>query len=446
MTSLAALPKHDSARPGDPSRSSPGPSGRGGIDPGDSKAPEPAWTGPGFGEFVGIVALMMAVTAISIDNLLPAFPALESHFGIADPNRLQLLIYVYMIGFGVAQIVYGPLSDTYGRRPVLLGSLAVYVAGCGLAMVAPSFEWLLAARIVQGIGAAGGRVLSTAIVRDRFSGREMASVMSLVMMVFLIVPMIAPAIGAAMLLLGSWHYVFVSMLALAGILVLWFSMRMPETLHPQYRRPFSLTAIGQAVRITLRTRVAVGYATALGLLTGCIMGYVGSAQQVFDTGLYHLGALFPLAFGIVAGAMGAATLVNARIVRRLGMRTLSHAGLSLFVAVGLVQVGLGLAYQGKPPLGLFLAVLACNQFLISFAMPNFNALALQPLGEIAGTASSFLGSYTTILGALGGYLIGRAFDGSVLPIGIGYATLGALALVVVAWTERGRLFRGGIAG
>ncbi|MBX9933643.1 MAG: multidrug effflux MFS transporter [Methylobacterium sp.] len=388
----------------------------------------------------------MAVTAMSIDNLLPAFPAMQAHFGVTDPNRLQLLVYIYMIGFGVAQIGYGPLSDTYGRRPVLIASLAIYTAGCGLAMIAPSFEWLLAARVVQGIGAAGGRVLSTAIVRDRFAGREMASVMSLIMMVFLIVPMIAPAIGGFMLLLGSWHYVFVSMLALAGILVIWFSWRMPETLHPQYRRPFSLKAVAQAVRITLNTRVAVGYATALGLLTGCIMGYVGSAQQVFDTGLYHLGALFPLAFGLVAGAMGAATLINSRIVRRLGMRTLSHAGLSLFVLVGLAQVVLGLAYQGKPPLALFLLALSCNQFLISFAMPNFNALALQPLGEIAGTASSFLGFYTTILGAFCGFLIGHAFDGSVLPIGIGYAGLGALALAVVAWTERGRLFRGGVAG
>jgi DHA1 family bicyclomycin/chloramphenicol resistance-like MFS transporter len=389
---------------------------------------------------------MMAVTAMSIDNLLPAFPVLQAHFGIADPNRLQLLVYVYMIGFGVAQIGYGPLSDTYGRRRVLLAGLAIYAVGCALAMIAPSFEWLVIARIVQGVGAAAGRVLATAIVRDRFSGREMASVMSLVMMVFLIVPMVAPTIGGVVLLFGSWHYVFLSMLGLAGILALWFGVRMPETLHPEYRRPLSISTITGAIRTTLRNRVAVGYATALGLLTGCIMGYVGSAQQVFDTGLYHLGAWFPLAFGLVAGAMGAATLVNARIVGRLGMRPVSHVGLCFFVGVAIVQVGIGLAYRGHPPLGLFLAVLALNQFMISFAMPNFNALALQPLGAIAGTASSFLGFYTTILGAFCGFLVGHAFDGSVVPIGLGYAGLGGLALVVVAWTERGRLFRGGVAG
>jgi MFS transporter, DHA1 family, multidrug resistance protein len=408
------------------------------------RAPRP-WSGPGFAEFVAIVALMMAVTAISIDNLLPAFPAIEARFAVPDPNRLQLLVYVYMIGFGLAQIVYGPVSDSLGRRPVLLASLAIYVVGCGLAMLAPSFGWLLAARVIQGVGAAGGRVLSVAIVRDRFAGREMASVMSLTMMVFLIVPMIAPAIGGMMLALGSWVYVFVSMLILAFWLVLWFSLRMPETLHPEYRRPLSPAATWEAVRTTLRTRVAVGYATALGLMTGCIMGYVGSAQQVFDTGLYHLGPLFPLAFGLVAGAMGAATLINARVVRRLGMRALSHAGVAAFTAVGLVQVGVGLAYHGHPPLPLFLTILALNQFLISFAMPNFNALALEPLGAIAGTASSFLGFYTTILGACCGFLIGQSFDGTVVPVGIGYAGLGGMALLVVVWTERGRLFRGGVA-
>ena len=406
----------------------------------------PPWAGPGFAEFVGIVALMMAVTAMSIDNLLPAFPLIQQRFAVQDANSLQLLVYVYMIGFGLAQIVYGPVSDALGRRRVLLASLAIYAAGCVLAMVAPSFEWLLASRIIQGIGAAGGRVLSTAIVRDRFSGREMASVMSLIMMVFLIIPMLGPAIGATMLLLGSWIYVFVSMLALGGVLALWFAARMPETLHPEHRRPLSLRATMQALGTVLRTRVAIGYATGLGLMTGCIMGYVGSAQQVFDTGLYRLGALFPVAFGLVAGAMGAATLVNSRLVRRLGMRTLSHAGLTAFTAVGLVQVGIGLAYRGQPPIGLFLGVLALNQFLISFVMPNFNALALQPLGAIAGTASSFLGFYTTMLGAFCGWLIGRAFDGTVMPVTIGYAGLGALSLVVVAWTERGRLYRAGISG
>ena len=396
---------------------------------------------PGFGEFVGIVALMMGVTAISVDNLLPAFPAIGAQFGVEDTNRLQLIVYVYMLGFSFGQILYGPLSDSLGRRKTLLASLAIYIAATVLAMFSPSFGALLAARILQGVGAAGGRVLSLAIVRDRFSGRAMASVMSFVTMVFLIVPMIAPAIGQVTLLLGSWVFVFLSMLALAGTLVVWFSARMPETLHPEYRRPLSIAAILAAIRITLSSREAVGYATALGLMIGCILGYVGSAEQVFDTGLYKLGAWFPAAFAIVAAAMGASTLINARLVERLGMRWLSHAGTTAFVVVALIQVGVGLAFQGHPPLWLFIAVLCANQFLLSFAMPNFQALAMQPLGEVAGTASSFLGFYTTLIGALCGSLVGQAFDGTTLPLAVGYASLSAAALAVVAWTERGRLFR-----
>ncbi|GEP08192.1 Bcr/CflA family drug resistance efflux transporter [Methylobacterium gnaphalii] len=401
---------------------------------------------PGFREFVGIVALMMAVTAISIDNLLPAFPIIGEQFSIADPNRLQLLIYIYMLGFGAGQILYGPLSDSLGRRTTLLASLAIYLGATVIAMFSPSFGWLLAARFAQGIGAAGGRVLSLAIVRDRYAGRAMARVMSLTMMVFLIVPMLAPAAGQGMLLFGSWIWVFVSMLVLGGVLAVWFSVRMPETLHPDRRRPLSLGAMAGALRLTVTTRATIGYGTALGLMVGCIMGYVGSAQQLFDSGLYHLGGWFPLAFAVVAGAMGASTLVNSRLVERLGMRWLSHVGLIAFLAVALVQVVIGLAWHGQPPLWLFLAVLCLNQFLISFTMPNFQALAMQPMGEVAGTASSFLGFYTTLLGAAFGAMIGQSFDGSVIPVAAGYAGLSALALLVVFWTERGRLFRAGGTG
>ncbi|WP_183503621.1 multidrug effflux MFS transporter [Methylobacterium brachythecii] len=386
---------------------------------------------------------MMAVTAMSIDNLLPAFPVIQERFSVPDPNHLQMLIYVYMVGFGVGQILYGPLSDSLGRRKTLLASLVIYLAATAIAMFSPSFGWLLAARFIQGTGAAGGRVLSLAIVRDRYAGRAMARVMSLIMMVFLITPMLAPAVGQTMLLLGSWIWVFVSMLALGGILTVWFTLRMPETLHPEYRRPLSLGAMAQALRLTVTSRATIGYGTALGLMVGCIMGYVGSAQQVFDTGLYHLGGWFPLAFAVVAGAMGTSTLINSRLVERLGMHWLSHAGLIAFLGVAMAQVVIGFAWQGHPPLWLFLVMLCANQFLISFTMPNFQALSMQPVGEVAGTASSFLGFYTTLLGAAFGALIGQSFDGTVMPVAVGYAGLSALALIVVAWTERGHLFRAG---
>jgi MFS transporter, DHA1 family, multidrug resistance protein len=243
-------------------------------------APAPALS---FAEFVALIALMMGVTAFAIDNLLPAFDVLGAVFRVDDPNRLQLLVYGYMIAFAVAQIGYGPLSDMLGRRPVLLVGLAIFTIGSLLALVAPSFEVLLLARVIQGIGTAAARVLAVSIVRDRYSGREMARVMSLTMMVFLIVPVFAPTIGTALLLAGGWRAIFASMLALAVGLAVWFGLRMPETLHPEYRFPLSFARIGQAVRLTVSTRISLGYATAVGLMMGCLMGYIGSAQQILET-------------------------------------------------------------------------------------------------------------------------------------------------------------------
>lgn len=396
---------------------------------------------PPFREFVAIIALMMGLTALSIDNLLPAFPPIQEAFAIADPNALQMLVYVYMFGFGVMQLVYGPISDVVGRRPTLMIGLSIYAVGCVLAAFAPSFEILLIARVIQGMGVAAGRVLAVAIVRDCYSGREMARVMSLTFAVFIIVPVFAPAVGSATLLLGDWHLIFISMLALTLVLVVWFRLRMPETLHPEYRFPFSAGRILEGVRLTATSRAAFGYSTAVGLMFGCLMAYVGSAQQIFETEVYGLGPYFPIAFGAIAAVMGVAAIVNSQLVRRLGMRRLSHTGVLGFLGISLLQLAAAAFYEGRPPLLLFAAILSANQFLASITFPNFNAMAMEPLGAVAGTASSFIGFYTTIMGALLGLVIGQAFDGTVLPLALGYVALSALTVLIVLWTEKGRLFR-----
>jgi DHA1 family bicyclomycin/chloramphenicol resistance-like MFS transporter len=231
------------------------------------------------------------------------------------------------------------------------------------------------------------------------------------------------------------------MLALGLLVAVWFYVRMPETLHPEHRMPLSASRILGGIRLTLTTRVAIGYATAVGLIFGTLMGYVGSAQQIFETEVYGLGPWFPLAFGSIAAVMGVAAILNAHLVRRYGMRRLAHGSLLAFCVVSLLQVTVALAYGGRPPLVLFGMILASNQFLASLAFPNFNAMAMDPLGAVAGTASSFMGFYTTLGAALLGLVIGQAFDGTVLPLGIGYAVLSALAVGVVLWTERGRLFQ-----
>ncbi|HEX2552696.1 MAG TPA: multidrug effflux MFS transporter [Microvirga sp.] len=396
---------------------------------------------PRFAEFVALVALMMAVTAVAIDIMLPAFPAIQAHYGVAETNELQLLVYVYMIGFALMQLVYGPVSDIVGRRPALLVGMGLFAVGCVLSLLAPSFSVLMVARLIQGMGAAAGRVLAIAIVRDCFAGREMARVMSITFAVFIIVPVFAPAMGSLLLLFGSWHLVFATMLISAVILVAWFWLRMPETLHPEYRFPFSAARIAEGVRLTLASRAAMGYSTGVAALFGAIIGYVGSSQQIFETEVYALGPLFPVAFGIIAGVMGVASVVNAALVRRLGMRRLSHASTLGFVAVGALQWAAAAFYDGRPPLAVFGLGLAASHFLAAIAMSNFNAMAMEPLGAVAGTASSVLGFYTTLAGALLGLLIGQAFDATVLPLTFGYFALGAVCLVAVLWAEGGVLFR-----
>jgi DHA1 family bicyclomycin/chloramphenicol resistance-like MFS transporter len=397
-------------------------------------------SGPKFPEFVALVALMIGVAAFSVDNLLPAFDPIRAAFRVSNPNDAQLLIYSYMGSFAVAQAVHGTVSDIVGRRPVLMAGLAIFAAGSLLAIAAQSFEILLAARVIQGIGTAAARVLATAIVRDLYAGRDMARVMSLVMMVFLTVPVIAPAVGSGLLLLGGWQAIFVSMLLLALLLAVWFGIRMPETLHPEYRLPFSAARIGGALRLTVTTRTSIGYATAIGLLFGPLMAYIGSAQQILETTVYGLGPAFTLYFGLIAGVQAVASLVNARLVGRFGMRRLSHAALCGYVLVSLIHLGLAIQFDGRPPLTVFMTLLAVVFFLFSFTIANFNAMAMLPLGAVAGTASSFIGAYTTLLGSLGGLFFARAFDGTVTPMLAGFSVLGGLTLATVLWAERGRLF------
>lgn len=396
---------------------------------------------PAFGEFVVLIAIMFGLTAFSIDNLLPAFVPIGESFRLSDANELQLLITSYMIGFGVMQLVYGPVSDAVGRRPMIMTGIAVYIAGCIAAIAAPNYEWLLAARVLQGLGAASIRVLGIAIVRDCFEGREMARFMSLSMMVFLIVPTVAPAIGSLILKVGDWHLIFVAMLALAVIVAAWFGLRMPETLHPSYRVSLSPVSLGRSIRRTLTSRIGMGYATGVGLMMGCILTYVGTAQQVFETQIYALGPLFPLVFGAVAIVMAVASFVNAVLVRRLGMRLLSHGGMFVFAAMAGLMLAVALLYDGHPPLALFLLPLCGMLFVFSVVTPNFNTMSLEPLGAIAGTASSVMGFYSTLLGVALSYAIGQMFDGTMTPIAAGYLSLGLLTIAVTFWTERGRLFR-----
>lgn len=395
----------------------------------------------GFPEFVALVALMMALTALSIDIMLVALPDIAATYALSDPNDRQLVITAYLLGFAAGQPVCGPLSDRFGRKPVLAGGIAVFSVGAVGALMAPDFAGLLWARALMGLGAAAPRIMAVSIVRDRFAGRGMARVMSFVMMIFIIIPIVAPSLGALILLGGDWHWIFAALLGVGLLLLGWSAVRLPETLPRDKRRPLSVSSVAGAARIVVTTRQTVGYTLAMGFMFGCLMTYIGSAQQVFMDAYDVSAEAFPLLFALVASVMAAASLTNARLVERIGMRRVSHAAVLGFVAAGLVLAAFG--FPEHPPLAVLVGFLMVCFFCFGLIAPNFNALAMEPLGAIAGMGSSLTGFYGTAGGAVFGWLAGQAYDGTVRPMTLAFASFGLLALVCVLATERGRLFQAG---
>jgi DHA1 family bicyclomycin/chloramphenicol resistance-like MFS transporter len=398
---------------------------------------------PAFPVFVAMMASLMALTALSIDIMLPAFPQIGAEFGLADPNAPQLVVTLYFIGFAVGQLFMGPLSDRFGRKAVLLAGLGVYAAASVVCLLSGSFAVLLAARFVQGAANASPRVISVAVVRDIYGGRRMAEVMSFVMMIFIIVPVIAPLIGAGILLAGGWHLIFLFLLAVSIAVFAWMALFLPETRPPEAREPLSVAWLVAAFTEVVRTRQTLGYTLATGAIFGGMMGYINSSQQIF-TDVYDEGALFPVFFGLTAVSLAFAALLNSQMVGRFGMRRMSHAALVGYTAIGFLHAGIAWIW-GPPPLALFIGLISITLFCFGLMMPNFNSIAMEPMGRIAGTASSFVGAVTTAVAVVLGLLVGQSFDGTVMPLLLGYAVFGLAALAIVFVVERGRLFGQGAA-
>ncbi|AMJ62228.1 MFS transporter [Bosea sp. PAMC 26642] len=391
-----------------------------------------------FHAFVTMMAALMATNALAIDAMLPALPEIGQTLGIAEPNDRQWIITAYLLGFGVSQIVYGTLSDRFGRRPVLLFGLAVYVAASIAASLSSSFEAMMLARVLQGVGAAATRVLAVSIVRDCYSGRDMARVMSLAMIVFLAVPILAPSIGQAILWVAPWRWIFGVLTIFGASVMLWAALKLPETLREEDRKPIAFDSVFAAFRTTLTTRIAVGYMLAMAFVLGGLFGFINSAQQVF-VDVFAAPELFTIIFALIAGFMAMASLLNSRIVGRLGMRRVSHAALLGYIALTGTHALVALA--GHETLWSFAAFQGGAMFCFGLMAPNFGALAMDPLGHVAGTASSVQGFVTTVGGALLGFYIGQHFDGTVVPLTLGFSLCGLVALAIVLVAEKGRLFR-----
>jgi MFS transporter, DHA1 family, multidrug resistance protein len=391
----------------------------------------------GFLEFVVLAAATMSTQAIAIDAMLPAFPIIVQALHVADPNHGQWIVTAYMTGLGAGQLFWGLISDRFGRRPILLGGLTLYVIAALVCSFTGSFHALLAWRFVHGLAAACVTV-TRSVVRDLYSGRQMARVMSLTFVVFLTVPILAPSLGQLILLVAPWRYIFVVFAAFAAIVATWGFLRLPETLHPEYRLTLTRKHIVGAAKLVLGTRASICYTLAMMVMFGTIMAYVGMVQQIFSE-VFHRPNLMPSMFALCAIFMGMAAYLNSRIVERLGMRLISHTALLAFIAVTGLHVVV--AALGWEKIWTFVVLQAVTMACFSLAVSNFGAMAMEPMGSVAGIAASLQGFISTFSGALVGAFIGKQFNGTTMPLAAGAMCCGIASLGFVLLAERGRLFR-----
>jgi len=391
----------------------------------------------GFLEFVVLAAATMSTQAIAIDAMLPAFPIIVQELHVADANHGQWIVTAYMTGLGMGQLFWGVMSDRFGRRPILIGGLTLYVIAALLCSLTGSFHGLLAWRFVHGLAAASVTV-TRSVVRDLYSGRQMARVMSLTFVVFLMVPILAPSLGQLVLLMAPWRYIFVVFAAFAALVTTWGFLRLPETLHPEYRLTLTAKHIVGAVKLVLGNRTSIGYTLAMMVMFGTIMAYVGMVQQIFSD-VFHRPALMPSMFALCAIFMGMAAYLNSRIVERLGMRLISHTALLAFIAASGLHVFI--AALGWEHIWTFVLLQAVTMAAFSLSVSNFGAMAMEPVGSVAGIAASLQGFISTFSGALIGAFIGRQFNGTTVPLAAGGMCCGFASLGFVLLAEKGRLFR-----
>ena len=386
-------------------------------------------------EFVSMMAAIFGLQALGIDVMLPALDEIAGAFGRGDGNDQQLVVIVFVLGFGFPQLIWGPIADRFGRKILLQCSLVGYAVFGALCMFAPSFEMLLLFRLLQGIATSGTRVSAGAIIRDVSSGRAMARILSLVFTVFMIVPILAPSIGALVLMFAPWEWTFGVLSFFAVLVFSWTAFRLPPTMGEP--RPINVRTVTNAFRRVLTTRISFGYMCASGVVFGSLFAFIAASEQIFDD-VFGRGDAFPLYFAGIAGGLAVMNYLNSRVVERFGMRRISHLVLLIFIAASLLNVG-WMTFIGQDFWAFY------SLFVIAFACfgmmgANFASLALEPMGDIAGTANAVYGFFTSTGASLLGLMIAQRFDETVTPIVWGYVGLGIASLVIILITEQGRLF------
>ena len=399
------------------------------------KLPNPVHRLPFF-EFIALMALTTSLVALSIDAMIPALPSIGEALNVADSNDNQLIIAMVFLGMAVGQIFFGPFSDSYGRKPALYVSLAVFAVGCIMSAMSTSFTVMLIGRLLQGIGASGPRVIPMALIRDEYEGRGMARIMSLIMMVFILVPMLAPIFGQLVVYLTNWRGIFYSFLLISIILLVWFSTRQPETLMPEKRKPFTIAVIIHGIIEVFKNRKAFGYTLAVGVVSGPFLAYLSTAQPILEE-QYALGPTFTIYFAVLALSIGVASFVNSRVVIKYGMRFLSHYALAVIIVTSALFALLVFFMGSEPSVTLFMGYLIVTLFCMGIVFGNMNALAMEPLGHIAGIGAAVVGSLSTLISVPIGIAIGQAYDQSVMPLVLGFLIFTLLALALMTWAEKG---------
>ncbi|GAA0564704.1 multidrug effflux MFS transporter [Rheinheimera aquimaris] len=385
------------------------------------------------GEFTLLVALMMSIVAISIDALLPALDAIRADIVLSNPNQAQLVVSALFFGMAIGQLICGPLSDATGRKKVLNGGIALFLAGTAVCYFSKDINTLLLGRFIQGLGVSGPYVSAISIVRDKYSGNDMARIMSLVMMIFVMVPALAPSLGQAVLWLGSWRDIFLLYVFYALLIVLWIYCRLEETLPKAHRIPMSKKGFAEGFKEVISNVPTVSYMICMGLFFGSFIGYLNSSQQIFQD-LFKTGELFTLYFGLLAIVFGASSLVNSRLVQKWGMQRLSGSAVWGIIASSALFLVLHLGVEIQ--LWMFLLYAAVLFFCFGLVFGNINAMAMEPMGHVAGIAAAIIGSTSSIMSMFIGTIIGQMYNGTLIPVTAGFFIFACISMAILAFANR----------
>jgi DHA1 family bicyclomycin/chloramphenicol resistance-like MFS transporter len=389
-------------------------------------------------EFISLFALITSLVALSIDTMLPAFPAIAQSYALTDTKDTQLVISALVFGMVFGELAFGPLSDTKGRKYAILLGMGIFCIGCIIALTAKSFEWMLVGRVIQGIGVSGPKIASRALIRDQYTGAAMARIMSFIMMFFILIPMIAPALGMLIITFSTWKMIFVFFLGMTLCIGIWFSIRQAETLALKDRIPFSFKAVAKSSKSILLKPVVMAYAITAGILFGALLLFIGTAQAIFQD-VYNIVDHFPLYFAILASGVGVSSFINGKLVMTYGMYRLSISALIALGAFSSLLFLLGYFSAGKPPLFWFMLISFLCFCCIGILFGNLTAMAMETLGKIAGLGASIVASSSSLVSVLFSIIAGRFYNQTTIPLALGFFSAALIGFLLVYYAEQKKL-------